>query len=336
MNPGTTNTLLRVDRVSKTFMHRVGLGRPAPLHAVSDVSFSLDRGEVLALVGESGSGKSTLGRLAIRVLEPTSGTVTFNELDITTLSRRALRPLRRQMQLIFQDPYGSLDPRIRIGKSIAEGIRLHNLAGRENIRDRVGSAIERVGLRRELATRFPSALSGGQRQRVAIARALAVEPTVIVADEPTSALDVSVQAEIIELLKGLQRDQQLSMLFISHDLRVVGDISDKVLVLYLGHIVEFGPTRQVYTQPRHPYTEALLRSVPRDPASPSSTSRIRLTGELPNPMSPPKGCVFHPRCQYALEECKTANMSRKTVAPGHDTACIRTDLSLTSAQRIPA
>ncbi|MDN2564857.1 ABC transporter ATP-binding protein [Aquibium sp. A9E412] len=326
MSAAGDDAIMRLEGVGVSFPQRRGLGRQALLHAVNDVSFSLQRGEVVALVGESGSGKSTLGRAAIRVTRPTAGTIWFEGRDITALGRAELRPLRRRMQLIFQDPYGSLNPRIRIGEAIAEGIRLHGLA-RGDLRERVARALDGVGLRPEIAERLPAALSGGQRQRVAIARALAVEPSVVVADEPTSALDVSVQAEIIDLLKTLQGAHELAMLFISHDLRVVKDISDRVMVLYLGHVVEIGPTRRVFSAPAHPYTEALLRSVPRHPGAAAGTP-IVLEGEPPNPMAPPSGCVFHPRCPHALPECRTADMRHRPVAPGHGTACIRTDLSL--------
>lgn len=332
MSGANGRELLRLDGVSKVFAQRRGFSRSAGLRAVTDASFTLAGGEVLALVGESGSGKSTLGRTAIRVVEPTAGDIWLEGERITDLDRRQLRPLRRKMQMVFQDPYGSLNPRIRIGAAVAEGMRLHGLASGNTLRERVAQALEQVGLRPEIADRLPAALSGGQRQRVAIARALAVEPTVIVADEPTSALDVSVQAEIIDLLKALQSRQALSMLFISHDLRVVGDISDRVMVLYLGRIVEAGPTGQVFREPAHPYTRALLQAVPKHVGA-AHGKRQLLKGELPNPVSPPSGCVFHPRCPFAVEACRSADMSHREVAPGQVTACIRDDLPAFDAQR---
>ncbi|MBW3096012.1 ABC transporter ATP-binding protein [Pseudohoeflea coraliihabitans] len=325
MNP--ENEVLRLDGVSKVFFQRASLRASNVIKAVTNASLSLRRGEVVALVGESGSGKSTLGRAAIRITEPSQGKIWLEGRQITHLDRRKLKPLRRKMQMIFQDPYGSLNPKIRIGEAVGEGMRLHGIASSRDVGQRVAAAIERVGLPAELAKRWPSALSGGQRQRIAIARALAVEPSIIVADEPTSALDVSVQAEIMDLLKDLQRREHLSMLFISHDLRIVRELSDRVLVLYLGHVVEAGPVNQVFSSPAHPYTEALLQSVPRHPAEPAK-KRLVLEGELPNPISPPQGCVFHPRCRYALPACKQADMSSRTVAPGHLTACIRDDLDL--------
>jgi oligopeptide/dipeptide ABC transporter ATP-binding protein len=327
---GPAGEILRVESVSKTFAQRTGLKRGPGLRAVNDASFAIMEGEVLALVGESGSGKSTLGRLAIRVIEPTAGEVWFRSQRITALDRRALGQFRRMMQMVFQDPGGSLDPRMRVGQSIAEGIRLHRLAPASEIAARVAAMLERVGLPAAMAGRFPKALSGGQRQRVGIARALAVEPAIVVADEPTSALDVSVQAEILDLLKSLQDEKRLAMLFISHDLRVVHDISDRVAVLYLGHIVEMGSTRAVYGAPRHPYTEALLSAVPADPRAPRR-SRKPIGGEQPNPLSPPSGCVFHPRCPHAIPDCRAADMTLREVGPGHLSSCIRPELSLTPA-----
>lgn len=325
--------MLRLDDVSKVFVQRSGFRKSNEVKAVTNASLSLHKGEVVALVGESGSGKSTLGRAAIRVIEPTAGEIWLEGERITDLNRGQLKPLRRRMQMIFQDPYGSLNPRIRIGEAIGEGMRLHGLCPAGEVKERVAEAIERVGLPAAIASRHPSALSGGQRQRIAIARALVVKPAIVVADEPTSALDVSVQAEIIDLLKDLQAREHLSMLFISHDLRIVRELSDRVLVLYLGHIVEAGPVDQVFSSPKHPYTEALLQSVPRHPAEPAK-KRIILEGELPNPISPPRGCVFHPRCRYALPACKDADMSAHTVSPGHQTACIRDDLDLSPIAKV--
>jgi oligopeptide/dipeptide ABC transporter ATP-binding protein len=327
---GLAGEILRVESVSKIFAQRIGLKRGPGLRAVNSASFAITEGEVLALVGESGSGKSTLGRLAIRVIEPTAGEVWFRDQRITALDRRALRPFRRMMQMVFQDPGGSLDPRMRVGQSIAEGIRLHRLAPASEIAGRVAAMLERVGLPAAMAGRYPKALSGGQRQRVGIARALAVEPAIVVADEPTSALDVSIQAEILDLLKSLQDEKRLAMLFISHDLRVVHNISDRVAVLYLGHIVEMGSTRAVYGAPRHPYTEALLSAVPVDPRAPRR-ARKPIGGEQPNPLLPPSGCVFHPRCPHAIPDCRAANMTLREIGHGHFSSCIRPELALTPA-----
>lgn len=328
----TTHPLLRVENVSKAF-GRGGawLGRPhATVRAVCDVSFELNAGEVLGLVGESGSGKSTLGRLAIRLLQPSDGDVWFEGRRITALSSGELRPLRRKMQPVFQDPYASLNPRMRIGSTIAEGMRLHGLASRTELAERVAQSLQRVGLDPALGKRFPRALSGGQRQRVAIARALSVQPRVIVADEPVSALDVSIQAEIVDLLQSLQAKTDLSMLFISHDLRVVRQLAGRVIVLYLGHVVESGPTEDVFSAPAHPYTEALLGAMPSHPGRPKR-HRVTLEGELPNPMSPPTGCVFHPRCPYVVAECRRAAMRLRPMGEGRATACIRDDLALQAA-----
>ena len=328
----TGQALLEVDRVSKSFARGGAWSARSRsvVRAVSNVSFALRSGEVLGLVGESGSGKSTLGRMAIRLLEPSAGQVSYDGRAITHLSGRALRPLRRQMQPIFQDPYTSLNPKIRIGETIAEGIRLHGLAPKSEIRDRVAISLKRVGLDPAFGRRYPKALSGGQRQRVAIARALSVEPRLVVADEPVSALDVSIQAEIVDLLTALQEKARLAMLFISHDLRVVRQLADRIAVLYLGHLVEMGPADQVFSDPAHPYTEALLDAMPSHPGAPKRR-KIVLRGELPNPIAPPSGCVFHPRCPYAIAECKTAPMTLRSIGNGRATACIRDDIELKPA-----
>ena len=328
----TGQALLQVDQVSRTFVR--GRAWPARsrsvVRAVSDVSFSLGAGEVLGLVGESGSGKSTLGRMAIRLLQPSSGEVSYDGRAITHLAELALRPLRRQMQPIFQDPYNSLNPRMRIGETIAEGIRLHRLAPKAEVADRVAASLKRVGLDPSFGRRYPKALSGGQRQRVAIARALSVEPRLVVADEPVSALDVSIQAEIVDLMRTLQKNTRLAMLFISHDLRVVHQLADRIAVLYLGHLVEIGAADRVFTAPAHPYTEALLDAMPSHPGSPKRR-KIILGGELPNPIAPPPGCVFHPRCPYAIADCKQAPMKLRPAGNGRMTACIRDDIELQAA-----
>ncbi len=271
--------------------------RKAPVRAVDGVSFTVERGETLALVGESGCGKTSVGRTLLRLQEPTSGRATFDGLDLFSLKATELRAIRRRMQIVFQDPYSSLDPRMRVADSIAEGIEIHRLAAGAAIRQRVEALLVEVGLDPSFADRYPHEFSGGQRQRIGIARALAVEPTFIVCDEPVSALDVSVQAQVLNLLADLQRDRGLSYLFIAHDLAVVRQLAHRVAVMYLGRIVEQGPTEQVLSAPQHPYTQALLSAVP-EPDPTSRRSRLILPGEPPSPRNPPPGCAFHPRCSH--------------------------------------
>jgi oligopeptide/dipeptide ABC transporter ATP-binding protein len=300
------SSLLEVRDLVK-YYHARGLfgGSTPPVRAVDGVSFDVHRGETLALVGESGCGKSSVGRTILRLQEPTRGQAIFEGVDIFSLDRNALRQLRRRIQIVFQDPYSSLNPRMTIGSAIAEGIEIHRLAPKAEIPQRVAALLEEVGLDPGYARRYPHEFSGGQRQRIGIARALGVQPGFIVCDEPVSALDVSVQAQVLNLLADLQRQRGLSYLFIAHDLAVVRQIAHRIAVMYLGRIVEQGPTDQLLADPRHPYTVALLSAVPEpDPAV--QRNRIVLQGDLPSPSNPPSGCPFHTRCFHPLknERCR--------------------------------
>jgi oligopeptide transport system ATP-binding protein len=317
--------LIRVENLSKTFPIKGGLlGREiGSVKAVQNVSFHINRGETLGLVGESGCGKSTLGRSVIRLIEPTSGKIRLNGEDITAKNGGDLRALRRRMQIIFQDPYASLNPRMTVGSIIAEPLIIHNLFNsRKDREDRVKQLLELVGLRPESIDRYPHEFSGGQRQRIGIARALAVEPEFIVCDEPVSALDVSIQAQVINLLMDLQQKLGLTYLFIAHDLKVVEHISSRIAVMYLGRMVELAEAEELYLHKNHPYTEALLSAIPvPDPSA--KKERIILTGDVPSPIKPPSGCHFHPRCPKAIDQCKSESPELRETRPQHWTACIR-------------
>ena len=325
--------LLSVRNLVKNFPVRGGLlGREiATVHAVNDVSFDLARGETLGLVGESGCGKSTIGRCLLRLIEPTSGVVRFEGQNMDALDRESLRRLCRDMQIIFQDPYASLDPRMTVGAIVGEALIIHKLTRTPvEYRDRIVELLETVGLNADHLRRYPHEFSGGQRQRIGIARALAVSPKLIVCDEPVSALDVSIQAQVINLLEDLQRKFDLAYVFIAHDLSVVEHISDRVAVMYLGRIVEVASARELYATPRHPYTEALLSAVPI-PEPGLKRARIRLAGEVPNPIRPPPGCHFHPRCPKAFARCKTESPQFKPLGNGHWAACHLNDVPAAKA-----
>jgi oligopeptide transport system ATP-binding protein len=318
----TDRDLLRVEHLVKYFPVRKGIfSRVAGMvRAVDGVSFSIPRGKTLGLVGESGSGKTTTGRVLLRLIEPTAGTVLFDGEDVTRATRARLRELRKHMQVIFQDPYGSLNPRMTVYSVLAEALRAHGVVARAKRRDRVFELLHLVGLSPESVDRYPHEFSGGQRQRIGIARALAVEPELIVADEPISALDVSIQAQILNLLADLQEQLGLTYLFVAHDLSVIRHISDEVAVMYLGRIVERGPVEAIFNTPVHPYTRALLSAVPvPDPAAPQT--RLILRGEPPSPVNPPSGCHFHPRCPDATPACREREQRLVEVAPGHWAAC---------------
>ena len=293
------------------------------VHAVEDVSFSIRRGETLGLVGESGSGKTTTGRAVLRRITPSAGSIHFAGNDITSTSGEELRKLRRHMQLVFQDPYASLNPRMTVGEIVAEPLLVHGVASSiKEARPEVESLLQRCGLPVDAIDRYPHAFSGGQRQRVGIARALALRPDFIVADEPVSALDVSVRAQVVNLLQDLQHELGISFLFIAHDLSVVRHISHRIAILYAGKLVELAPADEVYDNPRHPYTEALLSSVPiPDPPLQRQRRRIVLEGEIPNPIDPPPGCRFHTRCPIAEARCRVEEPALEEKAPGHFAAC---------------
>ena len=320
------STVLDVRSLRKLFPIRSGLLSRVSGHvkAVDDVSFTIDSGETLSLVGESGCGKTTTSRCILRAIAPTSGEILFQGQDVAKLERRELRPLRRQMQMIFQDPFSSLNPRMTISEIIGEPLLVNGMKDTAKRNARVAELLELVQLPSAYLNRFPHAFSGGQRQRIGIARALALHPSLIVADEPVSALDVSVQAQIVNLMIELQDRLGLAMLFVAHDLSVVKHVSHRVAVMYVGRIVEIAPTKALFASPGHPYTEALLSAVPvPDPRR--RASRIVLEGDVADPSNPPSGCHFHPRCRYATDRCKVETPPLVEIAPGHAVRCLRAD-----------
>ena len=321
--------LLEVRHLRKFFPIRKGILRSVvgQVRAVDDVSFAIGKGETLSLVGESGCGKTTTSRCILRALTPTGGDINFRTsgnqiVNVATLPKSQLRPLRRQMQMIFQDPYSSLNPRMTIFDIIGEPLLVNGMRNMEERRTRVKGLLELVQLPEAYLNRFPHAFSGGQRQRIGIARALALNPALIVADEPVSALDVSVQAQIVNLLLELQNELDLSYLFVAHDLSVVKHVSDRVAVMYVGKIVEVAPTQELFHEPRHPYTEALLSAVPK-PDPRLRSQRIILEGEVADPAHPPSGCYFHPRCRYAVDRCRTETPELVEITPNHWVSCHR-------------
>ncbi|MBS7780524.1 oligopeptide/dipeptide ABC transporter ATP-binding protein [Acidovorax sp. CCYZU-2555] len=296
--------------------------RHGRLHAVDRASFTLQKGETLGLVGESGCGKSSLGKAIMRLLEPAGGKIALDGVDITHLGVAALRPHRRRFQMVFQDPGGSLDPRLRVGQSLEDPLRLYGLGDAAERRERVLALLQQVGLPANAATRFAHEFSGGQRQRIAIARALALDPDLVVCDEPVSALDVSLQAQVLNLLADLQQARGVAYLFISHDLSVVQHLADRVAVMYLGQIVELAPRAELWRRPAHPYTQALIDAVPvMDPRRSRIADKQPLQGDLPNPFQPPQGCRFHTRCPHVLPRCRSEAPALRSVSPGHLAAC---------------
>ena len=324
------DALLEVRNLKMYFPVNSGLifqRKIADIKAVDDISFTIKKGETLGLVGESGCGKTTTGRCILQLYKQTAGDIIFNGQNLAELSSGAIRAMRRDMQIIFQDPYGSLNPRMTCGDIVGEPIIVHKLSsGKGEYRDRVDQLMQTVGLNPYMSDRYPHEFSGGQRQRIGIARALAVNPSFIVCDEPVSALDVSIQAQVINLLEDLQEQFNLTYLFIAHDLSVVRHISDRVAVMYLGHIVEVADRTELYENPLHPYTKALLSAVPiPDPMVEAERERIILTGDIPSPMNPPEGCVFHTRCTIAIDDCKLEVPELREVSKDHWVACIRVE-----------
>ena len=320
--PPDPDAILEVRHLKKYFtLKKTIVGKPlSELKAVDDVSFKIYPGETLGIVGESGCGKSTMGRAILKLHQPTAGQIFFNGADIANYKQKEMRPLRTKMQIVFQDPYSSLPPRSTVGDILSEPVKVHKLVPKEQIKDYVLDLMERCGLRDYYYERYPHEFSGGQRQRICIARALSVNPELVVCDEPVSALDVSIQAQIINLLKSLQEERKLTYLFISHDLSVVKFISDKIGVMYLGSLVEFGTKKEIFDNPMHPYTHALFSAVP-NPNPDEKTQRVVLKGDIPSPANPPMGCKFHTRCPKAMEICKHIAPVYKEYEPGHFVAC---------------
>jgi oligopeptide/dipeptide ABC transporter ATP-binding protein len=318
----TSSTLVQIENLKKHFPASGGQS----VRAVDGVSFNIERGETLGLVGESGCGKTTVGRCLLRLIEPTNGEIKFDGQDLLSLGKSEMRALRRRMQIVFQDPYSSLNPRMKVGDIIGEPLIVHSIGNKQERQDRIAELLRVVKLDPDYANRYPHQFSGGQRQRIGIARALALNPDFIVADEPVSALDVSVQAQVVNLLQDLQAQFGLTYLFISHGLAVVEHISTRVGVMYLGKIVELASSAELYENPKHPYTQALLASIPLpDPEQTRDRKRIALSGEVPTPMNPPSGCRFHTRCPHVMEKCKSTEPEFKEITPGHFAACFLND-----------
>ena len=314
--------LIKVENLVKYYPVHGGVFRQvvAQVKAVDNVSFTIKKGETLGLVGESGCGKTTVGHTMLRLIPPTSGSVQYKNKNMFSASAKELKAMRRHMQIVFQDPYGSLDPRLPIGESIAEGLKIHKIGDNQERFEKVLAVLKRVGMEDYHAMRYPHEFSGGQRQRIGIARALALEPDFIVLDEPVSALDVSIQAQVLNILRDLQRDLGLTYLFVAHNLAVVEHISDRVAVMYLGKIAEIASRDEIFNKPLHPYTIALLSAIPiPDPTI--KRERITLEGDVPSPLNPPKGCRFHPRCPYATEQCSQEEPALRELRPGHQVSC---------------
>lgn len=317
----TQNVLLRVRGLKKWFPVKSSLGRTVRhVKAINDVSFDLYEGETFGLVGESGCGKSTTGRSILRLIEPTAGEITYRGKNVLELKGSELRSIRQEMQMVFQDPHSSLDPKKRVGYAIEEPLIIHRLGSKQERLERALSLLEKVGFSEEYYYRYPHELSGGQRQRIGLARALALNPRLIVCDEPVSALDVSIQSQVMNLLQEIQAELGLTYLFVAHDLSVVRHIADRVGVMYLGQLVEQAPTEQLYAEPLHPYTKSLLSAVPI-PNPRAKRERILLRGEIPSPLNPPSGCIFHTRCPFVMEACKSVVPKSREVAPNHYVQC---------------